>query len=98
MKKIELKDIKVGDYFCVEQKTEQIRMFLVRKITNDKEKLMYEWWRLNKLKKRQLPEIASKRISAKHLNNYQFHPYKIYKLNKKERLEFKKSEIIFSLK
>ncbi len=99
MKKIELKNIKVGDYFYIVDEGEKSRRFMVKKLINDKEKHMYEWWRLeNKSEKGQLPEIDTGKVSAKHLNNYQFSPYTLYRLNKKEISEFKKLIIIFNLK
>ena len=98
MRKINQKDVKVGDFIYIVDRGDKSRRFMIKKITNDKEKSMYEWWCLEgKSEKGQLPKIDTGKVSAKHLNNYQFSPYKLYRLNKKEVLEFTKILILKNL-
>ena len=92
MRKIEVKDVKVGDYFFI---IDGGRNFMLKKVANGGKKSTYEWWRLTG--NRNCFEIIGSKNSHSHLNDYTFDPYKIFKLNKTEIKRFEKLLIINNL-
>jgi len=99
MKKIELKDIKVGDCIYLENKKETNFRCVLKKTPN-KEKgmtIFNVFWLKDKSKSTHLFEPRNTFKNPLPLGNETFNYYMTYKLNKKEVLKFTKMLILMNL-
>ena len=102
MRKIEPKNIKIGDFIYIIDNGKKERRYILKKILNRKG-VLFEWWMLKEKSKKEthLFEIryygGITDMNPDSKENGAFMGYTIHKLNKKEVSEFNKLLILKNL-